>query len=143
MNRPGDMEAGDMEARLNEAAAWRLRLTDSGRDSTPEFEDWLSDPANQAAWSQVSRAWNYFEDVAQAPEILAAREAALSDARQAARQAAGQNGRPLWVRRLTGLAAAALVVCAVGGASYWWTNRPDDFRTAVGERRVVTLSDGS
>ena len=145
MNRPGDMEANDMEARLNEAAAWRVRLTETGRSSTPEFEGWLGDPGSQAAWNQVSRAWNFFDDVAQAPEILAARQAALGDARETKRQVArpGRLERPVWTRRLAGLAAAALVVCAVGGASYWWAQRPDDFRTAVGERRVVTLSDGS
>jgi len=139
MNPPGDMESDGMEIRLNEAAAWRVRLTESGSSSSPEFERWLDDPGNRAAWSQVSSAWSYFDEVAQTPEILAARRAALSDARGAA----SRSGRPMWTRRLTGLAAAALVVCAVGGASYWWANRPDDFRTTVGERRVVTLSDGS
>ena len=62
MSRSGDMEAGDMEARLHEAAAWRVRLTESGTRSAPEFESWLSHPGNQAAWNQVSRAWDFFCD---------------------------------------------------------------------------------
>ena len=30
-----------------------------------------------------------------------------------------------------------------GVGSYTWLNRPDDYQTAAGERRVVTLADGS
>jgi len=127
------------QARLSEAAAWRVRLTEAGLRSSPEFESWLRDGDNQAAWNQVARAWNYFDDVAQAPEIVAAREAALRDANRAA----SRLGRPVLIRRLTGLIAAALVVCALGGGAYWWADRPDDYRTLAGERRVVTLADGS
>ena len=132
-------EVGDLQARLSEAAAWRIRLTEDGLRSLPELEAWLQDGDNQAAWNQVSRAWNYFDGVAEAPEIIAAREAALSDAKRAA----SRLGRPVLIRRLTGLAAAALVICSLGGAGYWWAARPDDYRTIAGERRVVTLSDGS
>jgi len=129
----------DMESRLSEAAAWRVRLAEAGQRTSPEFEAWSNDSDNQAAWVQVSRAWDYFDDLAQAPEIVAAREAALADAKRAASQMA----RPALFRRLTGLAAAAMVICALSGAAYWWSQKPDDYRTAMGERRVVTLSDGS
>ena len=128
----------DMQARLAEAAGWRVRLTEADVRSTPEFEVWLRDSDNQTAWAQVSRAWNYFDGVSQAPEILAAREAALKDAQRAS------AARPVLFRRLAGLAAAAvLVVGVLGGSGYWWMNRPSDYSTAAGERRVVTLSDGS
>ena len=40
-----------------------VRLTEAGLRSSPEFESWLRDSDNQAAWSQVARAWNYFDDV--------------------------------------------------------------------------------
>ncbi len=129
----------DVQTRLDEAAAWRVRLAEAGLHSSPEFETWMRDTENQAAWNEVSRAWSYFDGVAEAPEILAARQAALRDARQAASRLA----RPALVRRIGGLIAAALVVCALSGTAWWWTNRPDDYSTAVGERRVVTLSDGS
>lgn len=127
----------DMQARLTQAAAWRVRLTESDMRSSPEFEAWLQDSGNQAAWAQVSRAWNYFGGVSQAPEILAAREAALTDAKRAA------TARPVLVRRLVGLAAAVFMVAVLGSGGYWWMNRPSDYSTSAGERRVVTLSDGS
>jgi len=127
----------DMQARLTEAVAWRVRLSEAGARSLPEFEAWLQDGDNQTAWAQVSRAWDYFDGVSQAPEILAARQAALNDARRAS------AARPMQLRRLAALAAAALVVGMLGTGGYWWANRPSDYSTAAGERRVVTLSDGS
>ena len=65
----------DLQARLVEAAAWRVRLTDAGMRSSPEFEAWLRDTGNQAAWAQIAQTWNYFDGVSQAPEIIAARQA--------------------------------------------------------------------
>ena len=50
MSRFTDLQDGT-ERRLIEAAAWRLRLTEDGATSSPEFEAWLREPANQAAWS--------------------------------------------------------------------------------------------
>ena len=129
----------DMQAHLAEAAAWRVRLTEAGTHSSPEFEAWLRDAGNQTAWARVSQTWNYFDGVAQAPEIIAAREAALNDARRAS----NRPTRPVLVRRLAGLAAAMLMVGALGSGTYWWMNRPSDYTTAAGERRVVTLADGS
>jgi transmembrane sensor len=39
--------------------------------------------------------------------------------------------------------AASLLISVTAGSGYWWLVKPDDYRTALGERRVVTLSDGS
>jgi len=127
----------DMQVRLTQAAAWRVRLTEADMRSSPDFDAWLQDPDNQAAWTQVSRTWNYFSGVSQAPEILAAREAALKDAKRAS------AARPMPVRRLAGLVAAMLMIGVLGSGAYWWMNRPSDYSTSAGERRVVTLSDGS
>lgn len=136
MNKSGDFpDAADR--RLEEAAAWRLRLTETGQRTTPDFQAWLREPGSQAAWDMLSRSWNFFDDVAQAPEMIAAREDALDAATPL------RPGRPTQLRRLAGAIAATLLIGVVAGASYWWSVRPDDYRTAVGERRVVTLSDGS
>jgi len=135
MRRIGDRH--DDENRLTEAALWRVRLTETG--ATPEFEAWLREPENQAAWEMLSRPWNFFDDVADAPEMIAAREAAFADAKRA--------GNPLslfkLVRPLAGLIAATLIIGAVGMGAYWWLNRAADYQTIAGERRVITLSDGS
>jgi transmembrane sensor len=116
-----------------------VRLTEDGVTSSPDFETWLRDPANQVAWNQVSGPWEFFDQVAHAPEMVAARHQALEDAQRTD----GRLSRPALIRRWAGAIAAALVIGVVGTASHWWLTRPDDYRTAAGERRVVTLSDGS
>ncbi|HEX4271049.1 MAG TPA: FecR domain-containing protein [Rhizomicrobium sp.] len=123
---------------LAQAAAWRVRLSEAGADSTPEFEAWLQIPDNQAAWHQLSCSWDYFDQIAQSPEILAARQAALADAHKTrSRFAARAN------MRLVGSIAALVLFAILGAGGYWWANKPADYQTAIGERRVVTLSDGS
>ena len=138
MNRRGDLRDA-AEQRLVEAALWRLRLIEAGVETSPEFEAWLREPDSRSAWDQVSRPWDYFDEIAHAPEMIAAREAALADAKRTGGRLAG----PERLRRVAGLIAAVLVVGVMGAGSYWWLNRPDDYRTSMGERRVVTLSDGS
>ena len=125
--------------RLTEAAAWQVRLAEDGVATSPGLEAWLTDPDNRAAWNQVSRAWNTFEGVESDPRLVAAREAALRDAQLAA----SHDARPLMLRRLGGWIAAALLVGVLGTSAYWFTSRPLDYRTSAGERRVVTLTDGS
>ena len=67
--------------------------------------------------------------------MIAARQAALADARRVigigTRAAACLRSRP------------SLLIGLVGISGYWWLVLPDDYRTAIGERRVITLSDGS
>jgi len=87
----GDDFENGAEQRLEEAVRWRLRLAEAGLNSSPEFESWLAEAGNQAAWRQLSGLWNNLDDVAQAPEMQMARQAALADARQTRRQR--QRGR--------------------------------------------------
>ena len=70
------------EQRLEEAVRWRLRLAEAGLNNTPAFESWLAEAGNQAAWRQLAGLWNNLDDLAQAPEMVMARQAALTDARQ-------------------------------------------------------------
>jgi len=122
------------ERRLEEAVRWRLRLAEAGLNSSPEFESWLADAGNQTAWRQLAGLWNNLDDVAQAPEMQMARQAALADARQTRRQR--QRGRMFAI-------AASLMIGLLAAGSYWWATGPDEFHTALGERRVITLTDGS
>jgi transmembrane sensor len=125
--------------RLVEAAAWRVRLTETNEpDGTdPEFNRWLhNDPLNEAAWRQVDGPWQLFGDHAIAPEIISARRAALRRAEQAyARR------RP--TSFFVGAIAASLVAFAAGVLLIWHFNGPELYRTAPGERRALMLSDGS
>lgn len=127
-------DIGNEDRRLEDAVRWRLRLAETGEDTTADFEAWLAVADNRAAWDQLAGLWNSFEDVRETPEMLAARQAALADARRA--KTRRQHGR------LLAIAASLLIgLGALGG--YWWLAGPDEYRTAIGERRVITLSDGS
>lgn len=128
--------------RMVQAAAWRKHLTETDAESTEAFEGWLAaDPLNQAAWRQIQEPWDLFGEHANSPELIELRRAALGNANQA--------GRRRWLRvviqgnRLRRLVAVGVTVFVVGAIAVWSLNRPDDYRTAAGERRVVTLTDGS
>jgi transmembrane sensor len=137
MNDQHDIAFGGSK-HLAEAAEWRVRLTEAGFKTTPEFEFWLREQENSAAWDQVSLLWNVCGEMAHEPEMVAAREAALGHAKRASIS----RERTVSIGRLTGAIAAVLMI-GVLSWSYSWLNRPDDYQTAMGERRMITLSDGS
>lgn len=124
---------------LAEAAAWRTRLSEAGLPSSLEFEMWLRQPGAKAAWNQVNGAWAMFDDLAHEPAMIAARQSALGDAKRAG----ARLSVPRVICPLAAIAAILLIAVMAGIGSYTWLNRPDDYQTAAGERRVVTLADGS
>jgi transmembrane sensor len=126
------------EERLQQAARWRIRLTELEADSTPEFETWLSEPANALAWAQVSAPWDFLGEEADTPELVAARNSALRHARDSI---AWRTAPRRWVVR--GAIAAALALVVTGWGVLQWMGTPDEYSTARGERRVITLEDGS
>ncbi len=128
------------EGSLVEAAAWRLRLTESDQRSSPEFERWLiADPSHQVAWQRVQAPWSFIGEQQTSPELLELRRAALASARQTARLRWVVSTRPS--TRILRLAAALIV--GIAGLLVWHFYMPDFYRTGMGERRVVTLADGS
>lgn len=124
---------------LAEAAVWRTRLAEAGREGGEAFEAWLAaDERNAAAWQQVEASWRLLGEHATAPELIELRGEALSDAHRARRTGALTT----WRRRAA--LAAAIVVLVTSGGFFAWLGAPADvYRTASGERRVVTLADGS
>jgi transmembrane sensor len=129
--------------RLAEAAAWRMQLQESGAESSEPFEAWLAeDPGNAEAWRQVQKPWDVFAEQASAPVVLEARRAALGRARAARRwshRTVRLNGASF--ARIAGAAAAVAALAA--GIGIWYASQAGVYRTAIGERRVVTLEDGS
>ena len=107
--------------------------------SSLEFEMWLRQPGARAAWQQVNGAWGMFDTLAHEPEMIAARQAALGDAQRASTRLS----MPRVMRPLAAIAATLLIAVVTGIGAYTWLSRPDDYQTAAGERRVVTLADGS
>ena len=130
-----------MVRRLAQASAWRVRLSEADSESSAAFEAWLAaEPANAAAWARVQDPWLAIGEAATSPEVMAARRDALHRARR--------NSRRRWAgpRAFGRIFASAAVVtacaaaCAVFVLAYPSTQ---DYQTGLGERRVVTLSDGS
>ena len=126
---------------LEEAAAWRVRLAEQALDTSLEFAAWLgADEDNAAAWRQVQDRWSVFSEHATAPEVIDLRCQALAHAHETSR------GRWVQAKRLATpvrLGIAAIIVAAVAGGLLMWKRQPDVYSTRAGERRVVTLSDGS
>lgn len=129
---------------LETAAAWRLRVfgdSEPTAEDAAAFEHWLSaSPRHQTAFDRASAAWDLLEPHTAAPEVIRARRDALDYARKA--------GERRWLRepgRRTALRIAACAVAAVAlGASVWpLVDGVDVYRTHRGERREVTLADGS
>jgi transmembrane sensor len=131
------------EARcLVEAAAWRARLSESDLESTPEFASWLlADTRHQAAWDRVQGPWRFIGEHQTSPELLELRRVALANAHKAAqaRWRAPADG----TRRLNKTLAAGVVLLACAALFVWYLQLPDTYSTQRGERRVVTLADGS
>ncbi|HXS20022.1 MAG TPA: FecR domain-containing protein [Steroidobacteraceae bacterium] len=135
------MSRGIEPERLEQAAAWRARLAESADLHGVEFSAWLAqDPRNREAWRCVQAPWDVLGQQATAPGVIQLRRAALVHAHDAIR---GNLRWPKRFRRPAMLAAAAAAVLAAGAFLFWQQHRPDMFRTGFGERRVVTLADGS
>jgi transmembrane sensor len=136
------MDMSDTDtSRLTEAATWRVRLAESDLHGCPELSTWLSeDPRNAAAWKRVQDDWALFGEHANSPELLELRSEALTHAHEA--------GQGRWVRSRRfaiahRLGIAAGIVILVAGSLFAWMKQPDVYTTRAGERRVVTLTDGS
>lgn len=129
--------------RIVEAAAWQARLAEAPGTGQQEFEVWLAqDPRNAEAWKRVQAPWKCLGEHATSPGLIQRRQAALAHAHNAGQA----HWTPLRRFRLpTRLAAAAVVFVAIAMASLliWQQQRFDTYRTRAGERRVVTLADGS
>jgi transmembrane sensor len=129
--------------RLAQAAAWftRLRAQDAGMEDLTRFQRWLeTDSDNAAAYARVSESWSFVGEHASAPEIMLGRRDALENARRAA-GGRWRSARPRWLKVAAAAACAAIVVATgllIGLRAYAGL-----YTTGVGERRTLTLADGS
>jgi transmembrane sensor len=128
--------------RISQAASWRARLAEDPGTDKKEFELWRAqDPRNAEAWKLVEGPWRSLGEHATSPGLIRLRQAALAHAHNA--------GQAHWTRRRFGLptrlaaAAVVFVVIAMASLLIWQEHRFDIYRTHAGERRVVTLADGS
>jgi transmembrane sensor len=130
---------------LETAAGWRLRI--EGSDSEPDaavsaaFNRWLAaDPSHAEAFDRTAAGWDLLERHSAAPEVIRARRDALDYAKRTGERRWGFDP----ARRASFRIAASIAVAAALGAVTWpMVDGKDVYRTGVGERRQVTLADGS
>ncbi len=135
--KPSQLSA-EQAGRIQAAAAFSTWLADHRRETSPALEAWLAaGPENRRVWARRQQTWDLFDQQAASPELLDLRRRALNEARRAGRRRwnAGQ-----WKRRAL---AAGLAMLAVAGSALWYQSLPQTYLTVAGERRVLTLPDGS
>jgi transmembrane sensor len=127
-----------VDAERDAAADWLVRLSSpaTGEADWTAFDAWLTaSPARQQAYDEAMALWSEFDAVA--PVLK--REL---DARPQRRSEDWGGRRSTWGWTLaTGLAAAALVAAIVPWSDL--TASTTVYQTAKGERRQITLADGS
>jgi transmembrane sensor len=114
----------------------RLASDEAGETDWLAFESWLAeDPLHLRAYEAVEQLWSELDALA---PFAASNVAALTPKPRPARRPAP------WIGAVAASLLAVIVVGGYGGASFW-ANRPrtETFDTAVGERRVVVLADGT
>jgi len=115
------------------AASWAVRLSDPActDDDRAAFEAWReASPAHEAAFEREAAVWDRFDrlralrpaDPDPDPDLLAPRPAHQPMLR--------------W-------AAAVVGALAIGSVGVWTVNADPAYATAVGERRLVVLEDGT
>ena len=126
---------------IEQAAAWRIRLTESPGLFRAGFAAWLAeDPANEQAWRAVQNPWVFLGEQSTSPGVIRLRRAALMHAHSVLRS----NWLRAKLRRPpVRLAAAAAVLIALTAGALWWRFRPTVYTTGPGEQRSVRLADGS
>lgn len=133
---------------IEEALRWLVVLRDRNASDADRaaFAEWLAaDPRHQAAWSRAESVWmrvgKFGPAFANQPSRLPRRQPAVA--------APPESPPPARPARLPGrrrFLYAAAAVAAVAGPAAVLLSRPDllaDHATAVGERRKITLEDGS
>lgn len=141
-------ESGDRRDAIDTTAAgWAVRLG-GGPLSGSERHDldrWLAEnPAHAAAFEEAQAAWDRMGMLRFAPGDL---RYDIVPPRGASPTPPSANGKDR-ARRWTRVAAVAACLLLLAGGTALWTGDPlvmmtADYRTGPGERRLVTLSDGS
>jgi transmembrane sensor len=130
------------------AALWVARLAgnDLSQAERQALDRWLDeDPRHAAAFAEAQTAWARMDQVAGSPGALLrdlppSRGAVVTPLRPTP----GHKRRAVWMRAA---AMAASVLILIAGAGLWFGDprimMAADHRTVPGERRLVTLPDGS
>jgi transmembrane sensor len=129
--------------RAEEAARWCVRLCEGEMKGSAraQFTRWLaSDPAHRAAFDQAVAAWQEVSAAEGTSEILALRVEALESLRRTQRVRAGR--RLLGIRTRWVLAASVVIALLFGMVAVRYPST-QQFSSGNGQRRNVSLADGS
>ena len=125
------------------AAEWFVRLqgTEVSVEETLAWQGWLSEsPYHAQAFARIEEVSQVLRSVPPPPAVAASRLASdRYDASIPLRDWREPRATWPWVT----LALAAVCAGIVFSAVFWKTPAPNTLSTAVGENRLVTLSDGS
>jgi len=130
------------ERSREQATTWLMRLHEGPitLEDELELQLWLeADPANRTALRNLARVWQMAGEAAELPGLVAAR----ADALGALSRADGQGARKQWLAPRPLWAALAACLLLVVTVAFHFYPDGESYRTGVGERRVVTLADGS
>ena len=152
------MQEQHQDPLIEEALRWFGVLKDpkASDDDRRAFSHWLKEkPEHEAAWRQAQRVWMRVGKIgpafANSPQATVVIPAAPTVTKRPPPLRADPASRPVGLRRpppkrrrgLLIAAVAAVCVAAPAGALLWRPGLLADHATAVGERRSVTLADGS
>lgn len=135
------MDRNDPFSVDDQAVRWFVLLRDdeATEDDRIAFAEWLAaDPAHETAWRSLERMWGGLDAVA--PKVLPDRDRSLEKKQRNQRTKASR-------RRASGLKGVAASVALLVAIGVGWQMLPvgllADHRTAIGERRMIALQDGS
>lgn len=129
-----------------EAALWCLALAEEDFDALREkaLDRWLADEANVAALRRQLTLWDSTDALASLPQMLQLRSQALESFRTLNEQRWAPPPRRWQLPRVWQAMAASIALLL--GAAGWYGLQGEHgefYATAVGERKIVTLEDGS
>lgn len=129
-------------SRDEHAASWCLRLAEDKltMEDRRALDSWLVDADNRKAFELAVSLWRHLDVAAEQPEVIRLRTQALEDFRLANSQRWARS-LPIawrWASLAAGLVAVAVIAIVLSVRS-----DAQDIRTGIGERRVVTLAEGS
>jgi transmembrane sensor len=139
--------------RLEQAAKRFLRVSSESMriEELTELQRWIaSDPRHARAYRKVSATWDAVGTLASTSKVVVGRDGRLEDSYETGRS--GSSARPSftpgqWARRIGtvrswAIAASVAMALAIGLWSYV-SHRVQVYSTGFGERRTLTLQDGS
>lgn len=132
--------AGDDAA--EDAALWCIRLSEGELTEAEwdEFEAWLAKPGHADLFQEATAVWQASGAIDDWPQVIALRTKALTRFREL-NQRRWLPASPRRLRWVVGYAAALFLTIAA--SLFLYVNRPSQYETGIGERRVAVLDDGS